>query len=57
MMKKHKIIEVPYDKSYEKAEKLMDEMSEKGWDVVCVSSDYPRTLKLLITFCCDNPAE
>ena len=56
-MKKYKIIEVPYDKSCEKAEKLMDEMSEKGWEVVCVSSDYPRTLKLLITFCWDNSAE
>lgn len=55
-MKKHKIVEISYEKGYEKAERLMNEMSEQGWETVCVTSDYPRTLKLLITFCREEPA-
>lgn len=50
-VKKYKLMEVAWDKKYEKAEQLMNEMSEQGWDVVSVSSDFQRSVKLLITFC------
>jgi len=53
-MKRYKIVEADYDKKYEKAEALMNEMSEKGWEVVSVSSDAQRTVKLLIIFCRDD---
>ncbi len=52
-MKEYKIIKAEPGKNYEKAEALVNEMSEKGWEVVSVSSDDPRSLKLLITFCRD----
>lgn len=53
-MKKYRIVETDWDRKHEKAETLMNKMSEEGWEVVCVTSDDPRTLKLLITFCCDD---
>jgi len=53
-MKKYKIVKAEFDPNFEKAEAVMNEMSEKGWEVVSVSSDSPRTLKLLITFCRDE---
>ena len=42
-MKKYKILEVDWDRKHEKAETLMNKMS-----------DDPRTMNLLITFCCDD---
>jgi len=51
ILKKYQIVQVDYDKNYEKAQRLMNEMSEKGWEAVCVSSDPFRTVNLLITFC------
>ncbi len=53
-MKKYRILEVDWDKKLEKAERLMNKMSEEGWEVVSVSSYHPRTMNLLITFCRDD---
>ena len=53
-MKKYKILEVDWDRKHEKAETLMNKMSEEGWEVVCVTSDEHYTPNLLITFCCDD---
>ncbi|MCM1025319.1 MAG: DUF4177 domain-containing protein [Roseburia sp.] len=53
-MKKYKILEVAWDRKHEKAEALMNEMAEEGWEVVCVSSNDPRSLNLLVTFCRDD---
>lgn len=36
--KAYKAIVVDYDIKYEKAEKLMNDMSEKGWEVVFIRS-------------------
>ena len=33
-MKKYKILEVDWDRKHEKAETLMNKMSEEGWEVV-----------------------
>lgn len=53
-MKKYRIVEVDWDKKHEKAEGLMNEMSEKGWDVVCVTAAHPSSIKQMITFCRDE---
>ncbi len=53
-MKKYKIVKVDYDINYSKAEKVMNEMSEKGWEVVCISTETLSSMKLVITFCREN---
>jgi len=53
-MKKYKIVKVDYDINYKKAETVMNEMSEKGWEVVCISTESFSSMKLVITFCRDN---
>lgn len=52
-MKQYKIIKVDFDIKYEKAETLMNEMSEKGWEVVCINPEPIDSLKMMITFCRD----
>ncbi|NLW69492.1 MAG: hypothetical protein GX061_00180 [Eubacteriaceae bacterium] len=51
-MKEFKIGLINQDKNFENAEKLMADMSEKGWEVVSVAIDsYSKfTPQLLITF-------
>lgn len=53
-MKKYRILEADWDRKHEKAETLMNKMSEEGWEVVCVSLEEHRTLNWLITFCRDD---
>lgn len=50
-MKQYKIVKVAFDINYEKAEKLMNEMAQDGWEVVCVSPEPVDSLKMMITFC------
>lgn len=50
-MKQYKIIKVAFDTKCEKAEMLMNEMAEKGWEVVCMTSEPFNDFKLIITFC------
>ncbi len=50
-MKQYKIVKVAFDVKYEKAEKLMNEMAQDGWEVVCVSPEPFDSLKMMITFC------
>lgn len=50
-MKQYKIIKVDFDIKYEKAETLMNEMSAKGWEVVCMTPEPINSLKMMITFC------
>lgn len=53
-MKKYKIIKVGLDFKYEKTENLMNEMAEKGWEVVCLTAEPSNNFKLIITFCRDD---
>lgn len=56
-MKKYKIIKVGLDFKNEKAENLMNEMAEKGWEVVCMTAEPLNNLKLIITFCRDDSTD
>ena len=53
-MKQYKIVKVDFDIKYEKAEKLMNEMAEKGWEVACMTVEPLSKINLIITFCCDD---
>ncbi len=50
-MKEYKIIKVDYDRTYEKAEKTLNEMAQKGWEVVSVASEPINSVKVVITLC------
>lgn len=55
-MKEHKIVRVYINSNdlinhqYGKVEAVMNDMSEQGWDVVCVSNEATRADHFLITF-------
>ncbi len=49
-MKKYKIVKVKWDLELEKAEKVMNEMAQEGWEVVCMSTEPAQTMRLIITF-------
>lgn len=51
-MKEYKILEVKKEKSFEKVQELMEQMSQQGWEVVSVAFDSwsKLNLQLLITF-------
>ncbi len=49
-MKEYKLVKVKWDLELKRAEEIMNEMAQEGWEVVCMSTEPAQTMLLIITF-------